>query len=759
MNEIKWPIVILTNYRTGSNTLGYALEEQYSAKYFEEPSQDSTRLIDFKQFYYSRSADKKYIIKFMIDQLDDLDIYRELLGTDCHKIRLTRTNELEQCVSYYVATKRQLWKQEIPQLDQPYTIDEELRTMTWTTHAIIENNKALRQIDLKFDEELVYEELDLLTGPRFFKTTPPKNIEEIRTAVQQVIADGNLGHYNSGWKIFKPCENSKAEEEYFRNGYSFDWFYHDGSGKIDNSITMFSTTETRPNLNVDFWTLPDLSPHKRLFIDNNPRMDITNGNDVLSLERNDITHPFQFTIVHKPNSELLYARTVITDDGLTRTTDFPSADKRFLNHLFTNAESQSDYWEQHLYNKRNNIAFSRSITSYQVDLPSLLCVRSPGDEFTLTLFLKLVQAVKNDANLLYLWSTIMDPAYTQLIDAGRTYEAKIRLMMYRYMKRDLIVLGVKDHLTTHALNFETEKPTVAQYLENMFTFYSDKKFIFFTSMENLEAYITNENVYIIPWGGDITNHEKEYKTLTPVMVKNLDSEKTFISLNRGGRVHRLLSIGLLHGLELQSHGIISCLFDFNKIESDKPLHFSPSQLPIEQLFVKGQGLLNQNTSLITDGKDTIYTEKENDNVGNFNTNLSEYYKNTFVEIISETSCFEKSFLITEKTLNCVYGCNFPIMISSKGAVAFLREMGLDMFDDIVDHSYDSIENPVERIYRAISDNTELLTNNHRTKKLWQESRSRFEQNVKFVKAGMYEFYTNRATTKFNQVLNDNIQNG
>jgi hypothetical protein len=132
--------------------------------------------------------------------------------------------------------------------------------------------------------------------------------------------------------------------------------------------------------------------------------------------------------------------------------------------------------------------------------------------------------------------------------------------------------------------------------------------------------------------------------------------------------------------------------------------------------------------------------------------LSKYYKQTFVEIVNETSYTEKAFNLTEKTLNSIYGCNFPIILSSKGTVSFLRDMGLDMFDDIIDHDYDSIEDPIDRMFAAITTNQELLTNNNRTKRLWQENKDRFLYNVSFVKNNMYDFYEKRAEEKFSEAL-------
>jgi hypothetical protein len=131
--------------------------------------------------------------------------------------------------------------------------------------------------------------------------------------------------------------------------------------------------------------------------------------------------------------------------------------------------------------------------------------------------------------------------------------------------------------------------------------------------------------------------------------------------------------------------------------------------------------------------------------------LIHYYRETFVEVITETSYTEQCFNLTEKTLNSIYGKSFPILISSPGVVAFLRTMGMDVFDDIIDHSYDTIENPVDRIYQAVHSNIELLTNNIRTKELWKQQEHRFIKNIDFAKTSLYNFYTQRTTDTFHEL--------
>lgn len=52
---------------------------------------------------------------------------------------------------------------------------------------------------------------------------------------------------------------------------------------------------------------------------------------------------------------------------------------------------------------------------------------------------------------------------------------------------------------------------------------------------------------------------------------------------------------------------------------------------------------------------------------------------------------------TEKTAKCFNSCQLPLFLSVKGYVSLLKSMGFDVFDDIIDHSYDNEENPDKRI--------------------------------------------------------------
>jgi hypothetical protein len=391
--------------------------------------------------------------------------------------------------------------------------------------------------------------------------------------------------------------------------------------------------------------------------------------------------------------------------------------------------------------------------------------RAPHDEFTLRTFVQLSQSVNFEHDAFYLaasyltdsmwtvehkrvleaYSNVQLPDSTDYQDTPRDFYKNI---FENNIKSNLVLVGTKDHYTSDHFNpWKDHKPEVLSYLENVMIKHPDKTFILFTSLESVHPLIHLPNLRIIPWGGDITNQEHEYKNLTPVTEKNMNSSLNYLSLNRNHRYQREMLVSLLLEYQLEPHGLISCMFQ-DRIYS-KNIRFWNFKVheQIQDLFVAGRKKLKTYQFNLKD-EYAIYEKLDNDNVTNFKNKLCNYYKDTFVEIINETSFFETCFLITEKTANCIYGSNFPIWISSKGTVDFLRNTGLDVFDDIVDHSYDDIHDPIHRLNSALELNFRLLMDNTLIKKLWIKNKDRFINNHNFLKNNMHEFYKNRTVELF-----------
>mgnify|MGYP006899564602 CR=1 FL=1 len=101
-----------------------------------------------------------------------------------------------------------------------------------------------------------------------------------------------------------------------------------------------------------------------------------------------------------------------------------------------------------------------------------------------------------------------------------------------------------------------------------------------------------------------------------------------------------------------------------------------------------------------------YRDYDFDNASNF-IKLIDIYRGSNVNVVNETLYDEPSGIISEKTLDAFVALQLPIIIGHKGIISDIRGYGFDVFDDIIDHSYDSMPNEI-RWREAIALNEHLF---------------------------------------------------
>ena len=87
--------------------------------------------------------------------------------------------------------------------------------------------------------------------------------------------------------------------------------------------------------------------------------------------------------------------------------------------------------------------------------------------------------------------------------------------------------------------------------------------------------------------------------------------------------------------------------------------------------------------------------------------LANVYGSCAVNIVTETQYDSAPGIITEKTIMALLAEQIPVVIGYPGIIADCKELGFDMFDDIVDTSYDQLPNDVRAI-RALELNQDLI---------------------------------------------------
>jgi hypothetical protein len=108
-----------------------------------------------------------------------------------------------------------------------------------------------------------------------------------------------------------------------------------------------------------------------------------------------------------------------------------------------------------------------------------------------------------------------------------------------------------------------------------------------------------------------------------------------------------------------------------------------------------------------------------------------------ISLITEPCYYERETIITEKTIMAVYAGTFPIWVGGWRIPDYLASIGFDTFNDIIDHSYQNLADPLDRCRRALELNLELLKNFDRALQLNQQCQTRFLTNVQLIQQNQF----------------------
>ena len=241
-----------------------------------------------------------------------------------------------------------------------------------------------------------------------------------------------------------------------------------------------------------------------------------------------------------------------------------------------------------------------------------------------------------------------------------------------------------------------------------------------------------ENLHIIHWGSDYLLQKEEYLNIN-MIEKSFAANYHWISLTRIARLARWGAALYLKGLGLDATGWLSINIPNDNWRTRWQQHWS--FLPDDDsrygsIFEIGTERGKEHN---IKPPSQIYTTV-NGNAENLDLRLRPMYENSAVEIVNETT-FEFKFGIhmTEKFINSVYGMNLPIVLGQLGIVEYCRKLGFDMFDDVVDHSYDVITRPIDRLTAAIDRNRRLLEDRDFAIAAWHRCQPRLQANYELAR--------------------------
>lgn len=298
------------------------------------------------------------------------------------------------------------------------------------------------------------------------------------------------------------------------------------------------------------------------------------------------------------------------------------------------------------------------------------------------------------------------------------------------------------HKTNKRILFHMDALHSTEFLTTLVSHNLLHKNVIFSSQLNNQHLQNFKNTLVVHWGSDYLLQEKQYRNLEPVKEKTVIGQPHWICLNHDPKPHRLLISSYLKGLGLDVYGRLH-------INPEKIYHVSswhnlcPANWSIEtvnettnKIMNQGFDLLKSSTNNVSEFK-LIYPESNNNNVSNFDRNLRRYYAHTLIEIVNETVYDVTGHHLTEKFINSVFGMNIPLLFGVPGVVSYVKSLGFDTFEDVVDTSYDSITDPIQRMITAIDSNIRLLSDPDFAYQIWHSCQHRLINNIDWAKNHMH----------------------
>ena len=210
--------------------------------------------------------------------------------------------------------------------------------------------------------------------------------------------------------------------------------------------------------------------------------------------------------------------------------------------------------------------------------------------------------------------------------------------------------------------------------------------------KNLIKYQNHQFIPVYYWSHAII--ALDWYRFAQYIQQKKNTNKKFLIYNRawsGTREYRLRFLELLIRLDLQEY----CQTNVNPIEPELGIHYKTHQFknPVWRPNTVLEKFLPINNSHSCCSAD-------------FNIND---YEATDIEVVLETLFDDSRLHLTEKSLRPI-ACGQPfILAGTHGSLEYLRSYGFKTFGHIWDESYDTIENPEERLIR-ITDLMKQISN-------------------------------------------------
>lgn len=285
----------------------------------------------------------------------------------------------------------------------------------------------------------------------------------------------------------------------------------------------------------------------------------------------------------------------------------------------------------------------------------------------------------------------------------------------------------------HHYNEETRSFPIQQILENSSCDPQQHTLVFDHVLKHDDRLVKYNQVHL-PWFLSKSCQQFLEQNIHP----NWDNKMcTFNFMINKIRVHRAFLLMLLEHFNLTNYEYTLC-WKNNNVNRQSMIKDNPKYQDIiinAQLLFPSRQYLFGHERLLDQGLQ--YGHSTNSEV--YQTFLqSNVFEPSCISLVTEPAFYERETIITEKTIMSIYGGTIPIWVGGWCIADWMRSRGFDVFDDLVDHSYQDLVDPYDRCYEAINKNYKLLSDFAVAKKFVQQNRARLQHNLDLIRTNPFD---------------------
>jgi hypothetical protein len=236
----------------------------------------------------------------------------------------------------------------------------------------------------------------------------------------------------------------------------------------------------------------------------------------------------------------------------------------------------------------------------------------------------------------------------------------------------------------------------------------------------------------------------------------------FTCYNGTAKLHRYAMLTHLHHENLLSDTDWSLIYgsDFTKrYFDDQPINYSIFLRYFDDIQINQYLNSFKQICSIEKKESEFESGKERHNYDSLD---NESYINSYITIITESEFDNEQIHITEKSFKPFHFFQLPIFVATLNHVKKLREnYGFDMFDDLINHDYDDVHEPKERMNRIIEEIKRLHGKRDEVIEFYKKNEDRFQKNRELVFSKVandkseYNFF-NELSNSFPEVKDFNL---